>query len=143
MDMLFTLQTLSRYGLIWQQMQEGADLIDDEVIVANVMKEHPEFDRFWNAGETAVHPQEIDGYIVTPLIHAGLHVVAEKQISERSPEEVETTLKTLVARGVSRHDAMHQIIAIWGNLYFQSIRQGASLYEWEYIELLTSLTRSP
>ncbi len=143
MDTIFTMQTLSRYAQISRQIQEGSPLSGDESIIAGVMKKHPEFDKFWGEGETALHPQEIDGYVVNPLIHAGLHVIGEKQILDRTPEEVESTLEALLERGIDRHEAMHQIIGIWGNLYFKSIRGGGSLYEWEYIELLNSLRRSP
>lgn len=142
MDTLFTLQTLSQYAQIWKQMQEGGLLSDDENLVAGVMKEHPEFDAFWVDGETALRPQEIDGFVVNPMIHTGLHVIGEKQIIEHTPDETEITLQTLVERDLSRHEAMHQIIEIWGKLYFQSLRGGASLYEWEYIELLNSLRRT-
>jgi len=142
MDTLFTMKTLSQYAQIWLQIQEGAPLSDDEEIVAGVMKEHPEFDVFWGNGETALHPQEIDGFVVNPMIHTGLHVIGEKQIFDHSPDEVEITLQTLIEREMTRHEAMHQIIGIWGDLYFKSIRGGASLYEWEYVELLNSLRRA-
>lgn len=142
MDTLFTMKMLSRYAQIWKQIQEGALLSDDEDIVAGVMKEHPEFDVFWPDGETALRPQEIDGFVVNPMIHAGLHVVGEKQILEHNPEEVEIALQALVARGITRHEAMHQIIGIWGDLYFQSIRGGSSLFEWEYIELINNFSRA-
>ncbi len=142
MDTLFTMKSLSQYAQVWQQIQEGLPLSEDEEIVAGVMKEHPEFDTFWLAGETALHPQEIDGFVVNPMIHAGLHVIGEKQVLELNPEETTTTLQALVNQGVTRHEAMHKIIGIWGDLYFKSIRGGASMYEWEYITLLNSLCRS-
>ncbi len=139
MDTLFTTQTLKTYAQIYQQITEGKEIINDEEVVADTIRLHPEFDPFWPDGESAIHPQEIDDYVVNPLIHTGLHVIVEKQILDKNPEEVDSTLNTLLANGISRHDAMHQIIGLWGELYFRSVRQSSSLYEWEYIELLNRL----
>ncbi len=142
MDSLFTNQTLSNYVLIWTQMKQGEPLTDDEETIADVMRHHPEFDPFWTEGEAAFHPQEIDNYVVSPLIHTGLHVVIENQLINKTPEEVAPTLNALLQKGLSRHEAMHQIIAIWGDLYYRGVRQGEDLYEWEYIELLNGLVRA-
>lgn len=139
MDTLFTIQTLKNYALIWRQMKERIDLDDDEALVADAIRLHPEFDPFWPKGDAAIQPQEIDGYVVNPLIHTGLHFIIAKQIQEKSPIEAATTLDALLKNGVSRHEALHQIIGLWGELYFRSIRESSPLYEWEYIELLNRL----
>ncbi len=141
MDTLFTIQTLRNYTQIWQKIDQGVDLVDDEALVANAMRHHPEFDSFWSEGDAAIHPQEVDGYVVNPLIHTGLHFIVEKQILEKNPIEAVTALDALLEDGIDRHDALHQLIGLWGELYFRSIRQASQLYEWEYIELLNRLTR--
>ncbi|MFQ5589482.1 MAG: DUF1841 family protein [Nitrospiria bacterium] len=139
MDTLFTIQTLRNYAMIWQKMNEGADLIGDEALVADAIRLHPEFDSFWPNGDAAIQPQEIDGYVVNPLIHTGLHFIVEKQIQEKSPIETVTALDTLLENGTTRHDALHQMIGLWGELYFKSLRESSPLYEWEYVELLNRL----
>ncbi len=139
MDTLFTIQTLRNYALIWQQMSDDTELFDDEALVAEAMRQHPEFDPFWLAGDTAIHPQEVGNFVVNPLIHTGLHFIVEKQILEKNPIEAATTLDALLKNGISRHEAIHQMVGLWGELYFRSIRESSELYEWEYIELLNRL----
>lgn len=139
MNDLFSKQATALYGTIWEKMKKGEPLSGDAELISEVMKEHPEFDPFWGAGETAFQPQEIDGFIVNPLVHTGLHVMVEKQIASDDPMEVGITLRQLLERGVTRPEAIHQIAGIWGNLYFRSVRRGGSFEEWVYLQELEGL----
>ncbi|MFQ5543014.1 MAG: DUF1841 family protein [Nitrospiria bacterium] len=139
MDQLFTHQTLFDYHQIWEKMKLGETLTDDAALIADAMKEHPEFDPIWPEGEMALHPQEVGNTIVNPLIHTGLHVIVQKQLQNQSPEEVSIAFNTLLENGVSEHEAKHQLGGLWGNLYFQSIRQGAPLDDWTYIQSLRGI----
>ncbi len=139
MDYLFSKQALSMYFKVWDRMKKGEELSGDAEMIADVMKAHPEFDPWWPQGEMAFHPQEIDGYIVNPLIHTGLHVAVEKQLFSQSPEEVEVVFKTLLEKGLPRHEAIHRIAGLWGDLYFRSVRRGDPMEESTYIEELKML----
>ncbi|MFY9269623.1 MAG: DUF1841 family protein [Candidatus Manganitrophaceae bacterium] len=140
MDELFSKQALSAYFKIWERIKNGETLSGDSGIIAEVMEAHPEFDPYWPEGESAFRPQEIDGSVVNPLVHTGVHVAVERQIAHQDPEEVEAALKTLLKKGLSRHEAIHRIASLWGGLYFRSIRQqGGSMEEGVYLEELRAL----
>ena len=141
MDNLFSKQTLMAYLQIWEQVKAGVELGDTAGMIADAIKAHPEFDPFWPQGEAALNPQEIDGYVVNPLIHTGLHVEIDKQLFNQQPEEVESTLKVLLKKGTERHEAIHQIAGIWADIYFRSIRQGTPFDDWSYAEALKGLAR--
>lgn len=141
MDNLFSKQTLLVYFQVWEQVKAGVELEGGAERIADAIKAHPEFDPFWPQGEAAINPQEIDGYVVNPLIHTGLHVEIDKQLFNQQPEEVEPTLKALLEKGIKRHEAIHQIAGIWADLYFRSIRQGAPFDDWSYAEALKGLAR--
>ncbi len=140
MDVLFSKQAPDMYRAIWRKMQQGEGDSGDAQMIADAMRLHPEFDPFWTRGETCFHPQEINGYVVNPLVHIGLHVVVEKQLLEQMPEEVGHCLQALINSGLSRHDAVHQIAGLWGDLYFRSIRRGSQMNEWEYTDGLIAIT---
>ncbi|MFQ5597888.1 MAG: DUF1841 family protein [Nitrospiria bacterium] len=139
MDVLFSNDALVEYAGIWTQLKQGAELSDEAEEVAKVLREHPEFDPFWGQGGAALQPQEIEGYIVNPLIHTRLHVIIERQIFEQNPEEVKDVFRVLLDHGTSRHEAIHQIAGLWGDLYFRSIRQGSFFDEYGYVEALKGL----
>lgn len=139
MDYLFSKQALSIYFNVWERMKREEDLSGDAEMIADAMRAHPEFDSLWPQGEVVFHPQEIDGYVVNPLIHTGLHVAVEKQLFHQDPEEVEVVFKALLEKGVPRHEAIHRIAGLWGNLYFLSVRRGGPLEETVYIEELKLL----
>ena len=139
MDSLFSKQAVPIYTQIWEKMKRGDDLTGDAEMIAEAMKEHPEFDPYWPQGERVFHPQEINGFVVNPLVHTGLHVAVEKQIFNQNPEEVEGVFKALLEKGIPRHDVIHRIAGLWGELYFRSVRRGGPLEESVYIEELKRL----
>ncbi|MFQ5779595.1 MAG: DUF1841 family protein [Nitrospiria bacterium] len=139
MDALFSKQAASLYMEVWEKMDRGEELSGDAELIAKAMKGHPEFDPFWPQGEVAFQPQEIDGFVVNPLVHTGLHVAVEKQLANLDPEEVTLALKALLENEMARHEVIHQIGGLWGNLYFRSVRQGSAMDDWTYVEELKAL----
>jgi hypothetical protein len=137
---LFAKQATAIYSNIWERMKKGETLSGDAELISETMKAHPEFDPFWCAGETAFQPQEIGGFVVNPLVHIGLHVTLEKQLDADDPMEAGIALKSLLAKGTPRHEAIHQMAAIWGDLYFRSVRRGGGFDEWTYLQELTRLS---
>lgn len=143
MDALFSKQAVPMYIQVWERMKKGEDLMGDAEMIAEAMQAHPEFDPFWPQGEMLFYPQEINGFIVNPLVHTGLHVAVEKQLFNQNPEEVEVAFKALLEKGIPRHDAIHHIAGLWGDLYFQSVRRGNPMEESVYIEELKALADRP
>ncbi|MEK7286003.1 MAG: DUF1841 family protein [Nitrospirota bacterium] len=137
---LFAKQATAIYKSVWERLQAKETLTGDAALIAETMTAHPELNAFWSAGEIAFQPQEVNGYVVNPLVHVGLHVMIEKQLDADDPIEVGIALKSLLAKGESRHEAIHQIAAIWGDLYFRSVRRGGPFEEWTYLQGLTSLS---
>ena len=139
MSELFSKEAILLYKTVWENLQEGKTLSGDLAMIAEAMKEHPEFSPFWGMGEAAFQPHEIDGYVVNPLVHIGLHVTIEKQILIDDPMEVAVAIKNLLAKAMPRHEAVHQVAGIWGNLYFRSVRRGDPFEEWVYVHELMAL----
>jgi len=139
MDTLFSKQSVPLYLDTWERTKKGETLSGDAGMISEAMRAHPEFDIWWPRGEAAFHPQEIDGYIVNPLVHIGLHVAIEKQIEAENPEEVIQALRTLREGGLSAHEAVHRLAGLWGDLYFRSVRRGGPLEEEVYLEELRAI----
>ncbi len=139
MDALFSKQAVPLYLDTWERMKKGETLSGAAGMIAEAMRAHPEFDVWWPQGEAAFHPQEIDGYIVNPLVHIGLHVAIEKQMDHEEPEELVEAFRALCERGLNPHEAVHRLAGLWGNLYFKSVRRGGPLEEGTYLEELRAI----
>ncbi len=129
---LFSKHATAIYSSVWEKIKNKEELSGDAELIAETMIAHPEFDPFWAAGETAFQPQEINGFVVNPLVHTGLHVTIEKQLDSDDPVEVGEALKGLLKKGITRHEAIHQIAGVWGDLYFRSVRRGGPFEDWTY-----------
>jgi len=139
MDRLFSKEAIGLYARIWGQIQNGNTLTGDTQLIAEAMQAHPEFNPYWLQGEAAFQPQEIDGYVVNPLVHIGLHVAVEKQLADESPPEITAVFSSLLRSGLSRHDTIHKIAALWGDHYFRSVRRGSPLDQMAYAIELAAL----
>jgi len=140
MSELFSKEAVFLYKSVWEKMKTGETQEGDAGLIAETMKAHPEFEPFWGMGEAAFQPQEVNGYIVNPLVHIGLHVIVEKQISSDEPMEVSVAIRQLLSQGIPRHEAIHHVAGIWGNLYFRSVRRGDPMEEWVYLQELMALS---
>jgi len=143
MDMLFSKEAIGLYARIWGQMEKGETLSGDTQLIAEAMQGHPEFNPYWLQGEAAFQPQEIDGYVVNPLVHVGLHVAVEKQIADETPPEATLAFSALLKSGLSRHDAIHKIAGLWGDHYFRSVRRGNPMDQMAYAVELMALAPEP
>jgi|SRR5579863_9795129 len=139
MESIFGKQGFKLVALVWEKVQKQEALNEFEGMLAAAMKEHPEFAFFWDLGEVMARPQEINGTVVNPLVHTGLHLVVERQLHHDDPEEARAVLQHLQSKGTPRHEALHSIAQAWGEIYFRSIRRGNPMEELSYVEVLRSL----
>ncbi len=137
--MLFDRDNQWRFTTIAKKRRQAATLEGEDALIAQAMDLHPELDQLWELGELSATPQEVRGTIVNPFIHTALHVLIEKQLTEKSPPEIVDTLGALLRRGVDRHEAVHAIASIYAELYFTTFRRGQHFEETTYIELLKQL----
>lgn len=122
-----------------QVSREGVSSDDDRVI-ADLLRMHPEFDPIWNdPGVDPTRPQEIGGEIVNPFVHIALHLIVGKQIRQGSPSQSKKAYLHLVERGENDHGALHLIMGWYGKLYFESVRRSDSFDEARYVQGLAAL----
>jgi hypothetical protein len=122
-----------------ERKQGGIRFSEDEESIIQVMKDHPEFDEFWPMGEMAAAPQEIGDQIVNPFVHTAVHASIELQVNHLKPRYVAETLSVLLDKGTDRHDAIHQIGAIYAELFFKRFRRGDEFDDAEYAARLKDL----
>ena len=72
--------------------------------------------------------------------HLLIHEMVEKQLAERDPPEVASTLHRLLAGGLDRHEAVHAIGAAVAGEAFRMLKERRALDREAYVQALGSLT---
>jgi len=94
---------------VWEQVKKGIPLEGEEKSLGDALVLHREFYPMWDR-LLYLGDAEFSVAGVNPMLHVTLHAVLENQLAEKQPPEVGTTLKRLMSRGLTRHEASHLII---------------------------------
>ena len=123
---------------LWRRHKRGEPLGPKEEKIVRILEEHPEFSEFWQ-GTVLEGSVEIDGKIINPFLHVQMHSMVESQLEAGKPPEVSRTLDRLVEAGLSRHEAIHRIVAVLVPELYKSMAGKMPLREESYAALLRNL----
>jgi len=109
--------TRQRLRLIWEMAQMGVVPNDEDAVLIQALREHPEYYWVWDQVDELSDEELIqDG--VNPILHVTIHHTVENQLAAKDPPVVHETLERLMRSGLSRHEAIHAIgsvlcVEIW------------------------------
>jgi hypothetical protein len=138
MDFL-TAQNRARFFEIWEKVKSHLPLEGEEALFAEIMLEHREHHPLFNLGEPAMQIDFAGRRETNPFLHTSLHAVIEQQLKAGLPPETEQALLSLLARGESRHDAIHRIGAILAQVIHDAVTRNKPIDEGHYISKLREL----
>ena len=97
-----------RLRLVWEMAQMGGVLNDEDAMLVEALREHPEYYGVWDLVDELSDEELIqDG--VNPILHVTIHQTVENQLAAKDPPVVHETLERLMRSGLSRHEAIHAI----------------------------------
>jgi hypothetical protein len=131
-----TTQNRARFFEIWQKAKANLPLEGEDALFAEIMLEHREHHPLYNLGEAAMQIDFAARRETNPFLHTSLHAVIEQQLKTGLPPETEQALVSLLARGESRHDALHQIGAILAQVIHDAVTRNKPIDEVQYISRL-------
>lgn len=109
----------------WQRAKDGLPLDAMQVRIARVIEMHPEHHHFFDDLDSFL---ERDFHVddgMNPYLHLSLHLALEEQVATRQPPEVGTALEYMMnTKGISRHDALHNILEILAESVYFAQREG-------------------
>jgi hypothetical protein len=139
---VFSHENQHKFIQIAGKLKQGNPLSSgEELLIAEIMSQHPEFIPIWELGDLSASPQEINGEVINPFVHTALHLAMEKQIDINDPAEVVEVINRLIDKGMDRHKVIHQIGGVYASLYFSSLRKGEMFEEYSYIEIVRQITK--
>jgi hypothetical protein len=114
--------TRARLGLIWEMVMAGAKLEGDEAILAEILKQHPEYSDTWESAAVLDPHEEVVQDGANPFGHIAIHQIIANQIANRDPPQTTETLDALMQAGYTRHEAIHAIGAILAQEIIEILR---------------------
>jgi hypothetical protein len=109
--------TRQRLRLVWEMAQMGVVPNDEDAVLIQSLREHPEYYWVWDQVDELSDEELIqDG--VNPILHVTIHQTVENQLAAKDPPVVHEILERLMRSGLSRHEAIHAIgsvlcVEIW------------------------------
>ncbi|MEW5871721.1 MAG: DUF1841 family protein [Chloroflexota bacterium] len=134
------LKALTRQHMrtLWQTAQAGAALQGEDALLVKIMQQHHEYAHLWaRLDELPEAHIEQDG--VNPILHVHFHHIVENQIAQKNPPAVAQVIKTLLGKGLSRHEAIHIVAGVAAEETFAIVQQSRPFDEAAYVRKLRRL----
>lgn len=138
------LRHLSRthLGLIWEMVMAGDELEGDEAVLAEILKQHPQYFDIWERAGSLDPTEEVLRDEANPFAHVAIHQTVENQIANHDPPETAETLEALMQAGHTRHEAIHAIGGILAGEIFEIMRDKRPFDEAGYVQALRDLAQT-
>jgi Domain of unknown function (DUF1841) len=133
----YTREQLRRtYSDAWAKHLARTPLTPLEVLIADVIAAHPEYQQIVGNAEAAL-AFEADSAAGTenPFLHMGLHLAVREQVSIDRPPGVRDLQRQLQIRYGDLHHAQHALMEALGEALWQAQRSGSAPDEAQYLAL--------
>jgi len=126
----------------WQKAESNLPLNALEVRIARVIRLHPEYHHYFSDMENFLDRDFEVNDGMNPYLHLSLHLALEEQVATKQPPEAGRALEHLItAKGMDRHEAMHQLLEILAETVYLAQRHGNEPDVAGYAEQLKGLIR--
>lgn len=119
----------------WAKHQAGQPLTPLEAQASDWIALHPEYQADLSDAEAAVAAVfEVEEGRTNPFLHLSMHLSITEQVSIDQPRGMRAALERLIARGLSLHDAHHEVMEALGEMIWESQRLGRPFDGERYVE---------
>ena len=123
----------------WRKRLDGQTLQPLELIVVQVMEQHPEYHHH------LADPEQLDRDFTpeqgetNPWLHMSMHITLAEQIGADRPKGVRAHYQSVVRRYSDPHTAEHAMMECLGVILWEAQRDRAAPDEQRYLECLKKL----
>lgn len=126
---------------VWDKHKNKLPLEPVEVIISDVILEHPEYHSYLDDKEESYHndfkPEQNQ---TNPFLHMGMHIALKEQVNSNRPNGISELFNKIVSNSVSIHDAEHKMMECLGQSLWEAQRNKGLPDESNYIECLRRLS---
>ncbi|MCX4186690.1 DUF1841 family protein [Methylophaga sp. OBS4] len=127
---------------VWAKMQTGETLSPLEMVVAEVIKKHPEYHAIFNKPEQVDRDYFVEAGETNPYLHMALHISLHEQIITDRPAGIRTLYQQLVAKTGDAHKCEHLMMECLAESLWQAQRDQQPPSDEFYLAALQKLLQS-
>lgn len=133
--------SLRRYYLtVWKKASAGEPLEPLEQLIADVIRQHPEYHVLLENAETTLGRDYLPEMGQTnPFLHMGMHIALQEQLGSDRPHGIRKLYQKISQRVGDHHTAEHQMMECLGETLWEAQRSGSAPDEQVYLERLRGL----
>lgn len=130
------------YVDVWHKAREGQPLEPLEQMIADVIRQHPEYHAVLGDAERALGKEYLpEAGESNPFMHMGMHIAIHEQLNADRPAGMRELYQKICARQGDAHEAEHRIMECLAEMMWQAQRQGSAPDEARYLQSLKELAR--
>jgi len=119
----------------WRKHRERGALAPLEKIIADVIGDHPEYQRLLENEDRALeHDYPAESGISNPFLHMGMHIALREQLAARRPAGVNELHQALLTQLGDAHEAEHWMLECLGETLWRAQRNGTAPDEALYLQ---------
>ncbi|MEM7258130.1 MAG: DUF1841 family protein [Pseudomonadota bacterium] len=125
---------------VWEKANKGTALEPLELIIADVIKDHPEYHPLLNNADAAIDSEFYPEHGRTnPFLHMGMHITLREQVATDRPAGIRELTRSMLLKYRDSHEMEHQMMEPLGQVLWESQRGNTLPDEKAYLEALKAL----
>ncbi len=129
-----------QYLDVWTKANNGQTLDALEELIADVIREHPEYHPLLQQADAAIDSEFYPEHGTTnPFLHMGMHIALREQVGTDRPAGIADITRKLLLRYRDSHEMEHQMMECLGKSLWEAQRNNTAPDEQQYIESLREL----
>ncbi|PCJ31363.1 MAG: hypothetical protein COA90_06325 [Gammaproteobacteria bacterium] len=132
-------QLRQMYHDAWHKKVAGQSLSDLEIMISQVISEHPEYQKIFNSDTSLQQEYFVEDGQTNPFLHMGLHISLHEQISTNRPAGIRDIYQKLQAKFANTHDTEHHMIECLTESLWLAQRNNQAPSESDYLIALNKL----
>ena len=130
-----------QYLEVWDRANRGIALEPLEALIADVIREHPEYHPLLSTGDTAVESEFYPEHGQTnPFLHMGMHITLREQVGTDRPAGIADLTRKLLLRYRDSHEMEHQMMECLGESLWHAQQNNTAADEQAYMACLQKLS---
>ncbi len=124
----------------WQKRCAGDSLEGLELLVAQIIEQHPEYHVIINNRDKLDHDYTPEDGQTNPFLHMGMHISLGEQLASDRPPGIRILHQKITLKTGNAHEAEHQMMDCLGLVLWEAQRSGKMPDESAYLECMNKLS---
>ncbi len=129
-----------QYFDVWQKANAGQTLEPMEAIIADVIKDHPEYHPILKNPDAHIESEYYPEHGNTnPFLHMGMHITLREQVATDRPAGIKDLTRKMLLKYRDSHEMEHHMMEPLGRVLWEAQRSNTLPDEQIYLEALREL----